>query len=82
MNEEEAWQTWIRTAGDSLGVPTENFDLDELLDLTRDVAYGVERPAAPLSLFVVGYALAAGKNGDLGEVLQKIAALIPPAAKE
>jgi Domain of unknown function (DUF6457) len=38
---------------------------DLVLDLTRDVAHGVARPAAPLTAFLVG--LAAGRSGG-GEV--------------
>lgn len=34
--------------------------LDELLDLTRDVAHGPSRPAAPLTAFLVG--LASGRE--------------------
>ena len=34
---------------------------DQVLDLARDVAHGVARPAAPLTSFLVG--LAAGREG-------------------
>ncbi len=37
-----------------------DFELDEglVLDVARDVAHAVERPAAPLSTFLLGYAAA------------------------
>lgn len=50
-----------------------------LLDMTRDVAHGVDRPAAPLTAYLVG--LAAGRSGDpeaataaaIGQVLGLVA---------
>jgi len=50
-----------------------------LLDMTRDVAHGVDRPAAPLTAYLVG--LAAGRSGDpnaataaaIGQVLALVA---------
>jgi hypothetical protein len=35
-----------------------------ILDLTRDVAHGVARPAGPLSTFVLGLALGSGGGID------------------
>lgn len=44
----------------------------DLLDLTRDVAHGPSRPAAPLTAFLVGYA--AGRNtSDAAGVRAEIA---------
>lgn len=43
-----------------------------LLDLARDVAHGVERPAAPLTTFVVGYA--AGCRDEAAERVAQLAA--------
>jgi hypothetical protein len=42
-------------------------DLRQVLDLARDAARGVERPAAPLTTFLVGYA-AARRGGTPGDV--------------
>lgn len=39
-----------------------------VLDLVRDVAHGVSRPAAPLTAFIVG--LAAGADHAPGEALE------------
>lgn len=82
MTAEEKWEIWVREVAATLEVPLEAVNLDALLDLTRDVAYGVERPAAPLSLFLAGYALAAGKRGDLPNILAEITATIPPLKRE
>jgi hypothetical protein len=38
---------------------------DLVLDMTRDVAHGVARPAAPLTAYLLG--LAAGRSGSLAE---------------
>ena len=52
---------WLIEAADALGIERDAVQRDLLLDLTRDVAHGVARPAAPLTAFLVG--LAAGKAG-------------------
>jgi hypothetical protein len=48
-------------------------DVRQVLDLARDVAHGVERPAAPLTTWMAGMAVAGG--ADAGEVAEKIRAL-------
>ncbi|MEW1723655.1 NTP transferase domain-containing protein [Streptomyces sp. NPDC093109] len=54
---------WITAVKDELGI---ELDVDTvlLLDLARDAAHGVARPAAPLTTFLVGYA--AGRAGGDG----------------
>jgi hypothetical protein len=54
-------EEWVVLAGDALGLDPAAVDVAELLDLTKDVAHGVARPAAPLTAFLVG--LAAGRAG-------------------
>lgn len=54
---------WVLSAGDALGVDPQAVDVEALLDLARDVAHGVARPAVPLTSFLAGYAVAAG-GGD------------------
>lgn len=51
------WSDQLKTV---LGVELE-FEIDDILDLARDAAHQVERPAAPLTTFLVGYA--AGMRG-------------------
>jgi hypothetical protein len=53
-------------------------DTKAVLDLARDVAHGVARPAAPLTCLLVG--LAAGSGADLDTVIEQVRRLIPPAA--
>ncbi|SEG42982.1 hypothetical protein SAMN05216223_105134 [Actinacidiphila yanglinensis] len=51
---------WIAAAKTELGIDLD-VDTRVLLDLARDAAHGVARPAAPLTTFLVGYA--AGRAG-------------------
>ncbi|MER5883949.1 NTP transferase domain-containing protein [Streptomyces sp. NPDC001941] len=48
---------WITAVKDELGIELD-VDTGVLLDLARDAAHGVARPAAPLTTFLVGYAAA------------------------
>jgi len=52
---------WVVTVKDALGL-TEEVDRDLVLDLARDVAHGVARPAAPLTAYLVGLAVAHGAD--------------------
>jgi hypothetical protein len=69
---------WIAELAAALGVDAAAVDRDLVLDLARDAAHGVARPAAPLTTFLVG--LAAGQRGataaavrDAAEVAQRMA---------
>jgi hypothetical protein len=61
--------TWLREAAAALeATPGDAAVLSEdavkvLLDLARDAAHGVARPAAPLATFVLGLALGASGGG-------------------
>jgi hypothetical protein len=63
---------WIDELCDALDIEV---DVDEslILDLAREAAHNVERPAAPISTFLLGYA-AAQSNGDGAEVERLAAA--------
>lgn len=54
-------EDWMTALAGELDVADVPLDIVALLDVARDVAHGVARPAAPLSLFLVG--LAAGRRG-------------------
>ncbi len=58
MSTLEEWTAAVVTA---LELDPQDVDRDLVLDLARDVAHGVARPAAPLTAFLVG--LAAGRSG-------------------
>ncbi|MFG2625124.1 NTP transferase domain-containing protein [Streptomyces sp. NPDC048473] len=70
---------WITAVKNELGIELD-VDTDVLLDLARDAAHGVARPAAPLTTFLVGYAAAKASSGGDGsaavaEAARKAAAL-------
>ncbi|MEV7519170.1 NTP transferase domain-containing protein [Streptomyces sp. NPDC091371] len=50
-------EQWITAVKNELGIDL-HVDTTTLLDLARDAAHGVARPAAPLTTFLVGYAAA------------------------
>jgi hypothetical protein len=52
---------WLEELCRALELPRDAIDRDLVLDLARDAAHGVARPAAPLTTFLVG--LAAGRRG-------------------
>lgn len=53
---------WIAAVKTELGIDLD-VDTAVLLDLARDAAHGVARPAAPLTTFLVGYAAAQAGGG-------------------
>ena len=63
---------WVAAVSAALGVD-QAIDLDTILDVARDAAHAVARPAAPVTTFLLGCAVAAG--ADPAEAAAKIAAL-------
>jgi len=51
---------WTALVCQELGIDPATVDRDEVLDLTREVAHGVARPAAPLTAYLLGVAQGAG----------------------
>jgi molybdopterin-guanine dinucleotide biosynthesis protein A len=66
-------EEWIEEVCGSLAIDSSEVDVDGLLDLSRDVAHGVERRAAPVTTYLAGLAVGAGADPD--EVTTKIAEL-------
>ncbi|GAA2475698.1 hypothetical protein GCM10010406_09730 [Streptomyces thermolineatus] len=68
---------WTAAAKAELGIEELEVDVKGLLDLARDAAHGVDRPAAPLTTFLVGYAAAKAGGGPeaVAEAARKAAAL-------
>ncbi|MFC8256776.1 NTP transferase domain-containing protein [Streptomyces sp. NPDC057291] len=56
---------WITAVKNELGIELD-VDTGVLLDLARDAAHSVARPAAPLTTFLVGYAAAKASDGGVG----------------
>lgn len=61
---------WATKLIEALHLPADvEVDIPAVLDLARDAAHGVARPAAPLTTFLVG--LAAGLSGGSPEDLER-----------
>lgn len=88
----DALQDWLDQVVPGLGVDAALVagTQDDVLDMVRDVAHGVLRPAAPLTAYVVGLAAgsAAAEGGDpeaaVRDALARVDALVarqaPPPA--
>jgi hypothetical protein len=63
---------WTAAVIAELGLPGD-VDVRKVLELARDVAHGVERPAAPLTTWLAGMAVANG--GDADDVMTRIRGL-------
>ena len=70
----ETLDRWLAALATELGIDPASVPVGAVLDLARDVAHGVARPAAPLSTFVVGLAVGAG-TGTLEELSARASAL-------
>ncbi|MGW6494820.1 NTP transferase domain-containing protein [Nonomuraea angiospora] len=55
---------WTALACKELGIDPADVDRDLILDLTKEVAHGVARPAAPLTAYLLGLAQGAGTAPD------------------
>ncbi|MBC7441693.1 MAG: hypothetical protein H7311_04095 [Ramlibacter sp.] len=69
----EALDDWLAALAARLGLDPADIPVGTLLDVARDVAHNVARPAAPLSTFLVG--LAAARNGGTATDIDRAAAL-------
>jgi len=61
----EALAEWVAAACAEVGVDPGTVDIARVLDLARDVAHGVARPAAPVTAYIAGLAAAAGDADDI-----------------
>lgn len=53
-------QNWTAAACAELGLELDDAATRSILDLARDVAHQVERPAAPVTSYLLGLAVGAG----------------------
>ncbi|MBM9466495.1 DUF6457 domain-containing protein [Nakamurella leprariae] len=73
-----AAQDWLAEAARALDVPDDAVPDDvrtALLDLTRQVAHGVERKAGPLTCYLIGVAV--GRGADPRAAAALLAGLAP-----
>lgn len=66
-------QTWIAAACAELGLDQSVLNERAVLDLARDVAHRVDRPAAPVTAFLLGVAVGSGQ--DFGEAASRLVTL-------
>lgn len=52
---------WAAEAASVVGVTLQPGDIAAVLDLARDAAHGIARPAAPLTTFIAGMAVGRGQ---------------------
>ncbi len=64
--------SWVTLVCDELGIAP-GLAPDAVLDVARDVAHGVNRPAAPLTTFLLGRAVESGV--PLEEAAERISRL-------
>lgn len=64
---------WINELCAGLAIDCTAVDRDLVLDLTRDAAHTVARPAAPITAFLVG--LAAGRSGGDADAVRAAVAV-------
>ena len=64
---------WVTALAEALELP-KDVDVKAVLDVARDVAHNVERPAAPVSTYLVGLAVGKGMAAtDAVERAQQLA---------
>ncbi|MGK0742598.1 NTP transferase domain-containing protein [Leucobacter sp. Z1108] len=74
----EALEAWLSAAAREVGLDTADVSIATVLDLARDVAHGVARPAAPLTTFLLGLAYGragAGVDANLDELAASLTRL-------
>ena len=54
--------SWTKAACAELGIDPAVVQLRPVLDLARDAAHGVARPAAPLTAYLLGVAVGGGQD--------------------
>ena len=75
MDEQQAQRlaTWIKQLTDELGVSAPT-NIDVILDVAKDAAHSIERPAAPVTTYLLGYAVAQGADPTIvADVVARLA---------
>jgi hypothetical protein len=70
MNQLDAW---VAAAAAELGLDPGEVPVKQVLDVARDVAHGVLRPAAPVTAYLMGVAV--GRGADPVEVANRLGAM-------
>ena len=78
MPEPRTLEEWVVELAAALDLPANSADIALLLDLARDAAHTVARPAAPVTTFLVGLAAgrAGGQPGDVATAADTVRDLL------
>jgi hypothetical protein len=63
MTGDSVLDAWVADLAEQLGADPGDLDVQLILDVARDAAHNVMRPAAPLATFMAGYAAALRGGG-------------------
>lgn len=80
----QRWIDWVARASAAIDVDPATVDIVDLHHLSKEVAHRFERPMAPVSTFILGFALgAAGEHGAQlrTELLDRILDTLPPPSE-
>ena len=64
---------WVMAVAEDLGVTPNPADTRTILDMTKDVAHNVDRPAAPMTSYLIG--IAVGRGMTLSEAIKRVTGL-------
>ena len=78
MNPEQSERVnrWIERLGDELTIEAtmDPSDIEAILDAAKAAAHSVERPAAPVTTYLMGYAVARGADArSVGQIVERLA---------
>ena len=78
MNPEQSERVhrWIECLGEELTIEaaTDPDDVAAILDAAKAAAHNVERPAAPVTTYLMGYAVARGADArTVGHIVERLA---------
>jgi Domain of unknown function (DUF6457) len=74
-------EEWAGAVCGELGLDPASLDVPVILDMARDVAHGVARPAAPLTAYLLGVAVGQGRPlaGSAARISQLAASRTGPS---
>ncbi len=74
-------KTWTKAVCAELNLPAD-VDVDVILDVARVAAHSIERPAAPVTTFLLGVAVAGGMDlKEAAATIQDLAESWPASAE-
>jgi hypothetical protein len=80
MTDTTELDAWAKELSEALGIADLTVPVSVILDLARDAAHSVARPAAPVTTFLAGFA--AARRGGSAEDVAETAAIASRLALE